>query len=224
MHRALEIFQRGGDGYAAPLPQPITAAQRAAAIEQLEAVSRQVFAQELDDNFEHRAWLRRWLALVAPYIDWLIGHQATWRFVDSEVDGRLELAGGRMLGGRIDRIDQGPSGTLIIDYKTGRAPQQADVDSGEAVQLPSYALLSRQPPQAVEYVLIGRINNRNTVRPGSRLEGAALASLASAVRTRLETVLAEIAAGTPLPAWGDEDTCQYCDMDGLCRRQAWPQS
>jgi ATP-dependent helicase/nuclease subunit B len=37
-------------------------------------------------------------------------------------------------------------------------------------------------------------------------------------------MLDEITAGTPLPAWGDEDTCRYCEMDGLCRKQAWPDS
>jgi ATP-dependent helicase/nuclease subunit B len=126
-----------------------------------------------------------------------------------------------VLTGRIDRIDSGPAGTLIIDYKTGQAPDQDAVDSGEAVQLPCYALLADPPPQAVEYVLIGKLNNRNQVVPGSRLDAAALQVLAAAVRVRLETVLAEITGGTPLPAWGDEKTCAYCDMDGLCRRQVW---
>jgi ATP-dependent helicase/nuclease subunit B len=221
VHRVLEIFHRGRDGYPAPLPQPLDASQRASAVRQLEAVSRQLFRHELEDNYEHRAWLRRWLVLTEPYIAWLIEHQAEWRFVDSERDGRLPLADGRVLTGRIDRIDSGPAGTLIIDYKTGQAPDQDAVDSGEAVQLPCYALLADPPPQAVEYVLIGKLNNRNQVVPGSRLDAAALQVLAAAVRVRLETVLAEITGGTPLPAWGDEKTCAYCDMDGLCRRQVW---
>ncbi len=224
VHRALEIFHRGRHGYPEPLPQPLTAAQKESAVRQLEQVSRQLFMHDLEDNFEHRAWLRRWLVLIEPYIDWLIGHQASWLFADSEHDGQLQLADGHVLKGRIDRIDRGANGILIIDYKTGRAPDQAAVDSGEAVQLPSYALLLEHLPQAVAHVLIGSASGRTPVRNGSRLDETALAELSQAVRIRLETVLAEIAAGRPLPAWGDEDTCRYCDMDGLCRRQVWAQS
>ena len=53
------------------------------------------------------------------------------------------------------------------------------------------------------------------------LEGESLAVLAEAVRERAITVLDAIASGTPLPAWGDENTCRYCEMDVLCRQQAW---
>jgi ATP-dependent helicase/nuclease subunit B len=205
------------------LPQPLAEAQRATAIAQLEQVSRQVFARELEDNFEHRAWLRRWLVLVEPYIEWLIGHQAGWRFLAGERDGECRLADGRTLAGRMDRIDSGSEGALIIDYKTGSAPDQHAVDAGEAVQLPSYALLADSMPQAVEYLLFGKRNNRNAVWTSSQLEGETLAELSHAVLQRLDTVLAEIASGTPLPAWGDADTCKYCEMDGLCRKPAWPE-
>jgi ATP-dependent helicase/nuclease subunit B len=220
VHSALEVFHQGAAGYPAPLPQPLAAAQRAAAEQQLEQVSRQVFARELEDNFEHRAWLRRWLALVPPYIDWLIGHQARWRFQAGERDCERKLAGGQKLVGRIDRIDNDSNATLIIDYKTGLAPKQPEVDAGEAVQLPSYALLQPSTPGAVQYVLL----DNKKVRTGSALEGAPLDGLSAAVLARLESMLGEIATGTPLPAWGDEDTCKFCEMDGLCRKQAWPDS
>ena len=221
VHRALEVFHRGADGYPAPLPQPLAAAQRETAGQQLEQVSRQVFTRELEDNFEHRAWLRRWLTLVPHYINWLLRHQAGWRFHAGEQDGERPLAGGQTLTGRIDRIDTGTGdmgGALIIDYKTGSVPKQPEVDTGEAVQLPSYALLQASIPAAVQYVQL----DNNRVRTGSQLEGAALADLSAGVLDRLETVLAEITDGTPLPAWGDADTCKYCEMDGLCRKQAWP--
>jgi ATP-dependent helicase/nuclease subunit B len=223
VHEVLEVFHAGREGYPAPLPQPLGGEQRAAAIQQLEQVSRQVFARELEDSFEHRAWLRRWLALVEPYVVWLIAHQAEWRFTAGERSRERRLAGGQLLVGRIDRIDHGAAGNLVSDYKTGDAPKQADVDSGEAVQLPSYVLLEETAPAAVQYIQIGKTNHRNTVRSGSRLDGAELADLSRAVLVRLETVLDEIATGSPLPAWGDEATCRYCEMDGLCRKQAWPE-
>jgi ATP-dependent helicase/nuclease subunit B len=220
VHRALEVFHQGADGYPAPPPQPLATVQREAAEQQLEQVSRQVFAHELEDNFEHRAWLRRWLALVPPYIDWLIGHQAGWRFQAGERNCERQLAGGHKLVGRIDRIDNDANGTLIIDYKTGTAPKQPEVDAGEAVQLPCYALLQPSTPSAVQYVLL----DNKKVKTGSELEGEPLGGLSEGVLARLEGMLSEIAAGTPLPAWGDEDTCKYCEMDGLCRKQAWPDS
>jgi ATP-dependent helicase/nuclease subunit B len=86
------------------------------------------------------------------------------------------------------------------------------------VQLPSYALLAQRLPARVEYLRVD-----GGVKRGAVLEGAALAELAAAVETRLSGVLAAIAAGAPLPAWGDAETCRYCEMDGLCRRQAWPE-
>jgi len=218
VHRVLEVFHQGAEGYPAPLPEPLTDARRETAGQQLEQVSRQVFARELEDNFEHRAWLRRWLVLVPLYINWLLKHQPGWQFQAGEQIGERRLASGQLLTGRIDRIDTGANGTLIIDYKTGAAPKQAEVDAGEAVQLPCYALLQPSMPVAVEYVLL----DNKKVSSGSRLDGASLADLSAGVLDRLETVLAEVAAGTPLPAWGDEDTCKYCEMDGLCRKQAWP--
>ncbi len=224
VHEILEIFHQGKLGYPPPLPQPLGEPQRDAAVQHLVALSQQVFTHALEDNFEHRAWLRRWLALTCRYIDWLVEHQADWRFVAGEQRSECSLEGGQRLTGRIDRIDSGKDGSLIIDYKTGTPPKQDEVDSGEAVQLPSYVLLEQSPTAAVAHVQLDRINNRPAVRTGSRLEGAELQDLASAVKIRLETVLAEITAGTPLPAWGDEATCRYCDMGGLCRREAWPES
>jgi ATP-dependent helicase/nuclease subunit B len=218
VHRALEIFHRGASGYPAPFSEKISAGNRAAASERLAAISRQVFGRELEDNFETRAWLRRWLVLVPLYIDWQSRHQADWSFADAECSGETELRPGVILSGRLDRIDSGVQGDLIIDYKTGRFPKQAEIDSGEAVQLPSYVLLGKRMPARVEYVQLDR-----KVCSGSALEGEALAELSRAVRTRLVTLLEQLADGAGLPAWGDDDTCTHCDMDGLCRKQAWPE-
>ena len=123
---------------------------------------------------------------------------------------------GRTLKGRLDRIDSNATGLAILDYKTGGIPKQEEVDSGEEVQLPSYALLTESLPQRVEYLQVDKnISNRVC------LEGEALAELASAVKQRLVTVLAELESGAALPAWGDMKTCGYCEMSGLCRKQAW---
>jgi len=216
VHQSLEIFHCGRPGYPAAFAGPVNSGNREAAITRLAEISRSVFTRELEDNFEHRAWLRRWLVLIPGYIDWQAGRQQAWSFSAAEQEGELELPGGQRLRGRLDRIDSGPGGTAIVDYKTGSMPGQAEVDSGEDVQLASYALLADPPPVRVEYLQVDA-----EVRPRACLEGPQLEHLASAVGERLAGLLADMQAGTPLPAWGDADTCRYCEMAGLCRKQAW---
>jgi len=142
--------------------------------------------------------------------------QRAWSFSAAEQQGEVELASGQQLRGRLDRIDSGTRGMAIIDYKTGSMPKQAAVDSGEDVQLASYALLADALPARVEYLQVDA-----KIHPGACLEGEELARLATAVGERLASVLADMETGAALPAWGDADTCRYCDMDGLCRKQAW---
>jgi ATP-dependent helicase/nuclease subunit B len=58
-----------------------------------------------------------------------------WRFL-AEVKGALVLANGITLNGRIDRLDIGAGGDLVVvDYKTGRVPAKARVRAFEANQL-----------------------------------------------------------------------------------------
>ncbi|MGD8629614.1 MAG: PD-(D/E)XK nuclease family protein, partial [Gammaproteobacteria bacterium] len=216
VHQSLEVFHAGKPGYPAAFTGALNRDNRAAAIARLEEISRSVFSRDLEDNFEHRAWLRRWLQLVPAYIDWQARRQQTWSFQAAEQQGARELASGQLLRGRLDRIDSGPGGTAIIDYKTGSLPKQAEIDSGEDVQLASYALLADSLPARVEYLQVD-----GKIHPGACLEGAELAHLATAVGERLVSVLTHMQAGAPLPAWGDADTCRYCEMDGLCRKQAW---
>jgi ATP-dependent helicase/nuclease subunit B len=154
--------------------------------------------------------------LTPEYIDWQIARQQEWSFAHAEQDAQIELVNGRVLKGRLDRIDSNASGFAIVDYKTGGIPKQADVDSGEDVQLTSYALLTDSLPARVEYLQVDQ-----KVKTGAVLEGEPLAKLAADVKQRLNSLLEAIDKGSTLPAWGDAKTCQYCEMDGLCRKQAW---
>ena len=122
-----------------------------------------------------------------------------------------------MLTGRLDRIDHGADGLGLVDYKTGGMPGADDVASGEAVQLPFYALLADAPVQRVEYLGLER-----QVKSHAVLEGDELAHLVADNGRRLATVLEQIGAGTALPAWGDDDTCGYCTVRAVCRKDAWP--
>ena len=135
-------------------------------------------------------------------------------------EGRRVGLGGRRVR-RLDRIDRHlhePGHRAIIDYKTGASPSQDDVDSGEDVQLASYALLA-EDAWSVSYLALDE--NNGAVRTRASLEGDALRALTQSVRERLETVIRMQRAGSRMPAWGDEQSCSRCDFVGLCRRKVW---
>lgn len=81
-----------------------------------------------------------------------------------EKAGRLDYKG-LVLTGKADRIDRLADGTLaIVDYKTGKAPGDAQVEQGFAMQLGTLALLARRGafegvagrPTVFEYWSLGR--------------------------------------------------------------------
>ena len=217
VHRCLEAFHGAVDGLPGPFAQPFTLQTRTAAIDLLQRIASAVFARDLEDNFQHRGWLKRWWRLIPSYIDWQIQRAAEWRVqeVEARVDQPFGTSG--VLRGRLDRIDGDGQRVAILDYKTGRIPKQAEIDAGEAIQLPFYALLSTAPIAQVDYL---KLDGDRVARAGG-LSGEALTELREAVGTRLKDLQSSVNAGQALPAWGDPDTCRYCPMGGLCRREAW---
>lgn len=217
VHRCLEAFHGDVADLPGPFTEPVTAASRQRAIECLSEIARLHFAQDLEDNFMHRGWLKRWLALIPSYIDWQIQRQTQWTVQNTEVAGEVALGTQWRLKGRVDRVDScDNAGRAIIDYKTGAVPAAADVTTGEAVQLPCYALLVADT-RRVEYLKI----DGSRVESASALEGEELAALSAQVGERLQQTLRALSDGAALPAWGDEATCSHCPMGGICRRQAW---
>ncbi len=216
VHRCLQAFFTGVPGLPPPFPGAVTPDNREAAIAHLNEIAEAHFHRDLEDNFMHRGWLKRWQALIPAFVDWEIARQQHWRVREVEQSAEIDL-GGQGMKGRLDRIDASDDGMVaVLDYKTGAAPGPAEVASGEAVQLPSYALLLGGA-QRVEYLKL----DSGEVRPVSTLDGDELSELATAVGKRFNAVTTELRQGAPLPAWGDAVTCSYCDMEGLCRRQAW---
>jgi len=229
VHRILQAFHSDVQGLPGPFTAPIDDATRAQAQHCLEDISHAVFAHDLEDNAQHRSWLQQWLALIPAYLDWQRQRQQHWRPELLEVEKESPLAGrpGISLSGRLDRIDGGTAADrqhAIIDYKTGTPPAQEQVEDGEAVQLPFYALLHQQPLQRVEYLQLGKVNERYQARTAAHLEGDALTELRDRHAARLQQLLQQLDDDQALPAWGDDVTCHYCEMDGLCRRQIWEQA
>lgn len=217
VHRCLQAFHADVKGLPGPLQERITPINRDTAVKLLEDISRAVFARDLEDNFEHRGWLKRWLTQIPGYIDWEMQRDSQWEVAAVERSAQQEMNTGLGIRGRLDRIDRHGEALAIVDYKTGTAARQDAVATGEDVQLALYAALTNGATARVEYLLL----DSKPVKSGAQLEGEALALLSHQNRQRLEQIVADIDAGTPLPAWGDDRTCRYCVMDGICRKQAW---
>jgi ATP-dependent helicase/nuclease subunit B len=98
---------------------------------------------------------------------------------------------------------------------------EEDVLQGESIQLPFYALLAEQALQQsasrVEYVSL----DKNKVQTKTLLEKDTLNDLSQRVGGRLAELISDIQSGSEMTAWGDDNTCKYCQMAGVCRRETW---
>jgi ATP-dependent helicase/nuclease subunit B len=165
----------------------------------------------------HRGWLKKWQQIIPSYIDLQISvENESWTVNSVESEGSHKLESRRTIKGRVDRTDIDKENSIsIIDYKTGSTPGQRDIEDGEAIQLPVYALLMENVKRVLYLKLDG------DAKIGATLEGDHLNDLKTNIIERLVTIIGNLESGKPLPAWGDSTVCRYCDMDGLCRKQSW---
>ena len=233
VHLSLQAFHENVHDLPGPFNTTITRENKPAAIKCLHEIAAAVFARDLEDNFLHRGWLRRWQEMIPAYIEWQLERQQQWRVKSTELNVTREH-GQITLRGRLDRIDAGTDSDSgapivgIIDYKTGTIPKNADVLSGESVQLPFYALLaehiSSKTITQVEYLALDTATKKGAtpmVKAMGTLETETLDTLVQSTAARLDLLVNQMTTGTPMPAWGDEVTCGYCQMSGICRRETW---
>lgn len=239
VHLCLHAFHHDVSGLPGPFVSPLSETSKSAAIQCLNEIAVAVFARDLEDNFLHRGWLKRWQLMIPEYIDWQLTRQQHWRVKSTELTVSAPRINSNItLRGRLDRMDAGVDDETgakivgIIDYKTGAIPSDADVLSGESVQLPFYALLAEnagnETVTQVEYLALDDRKNvskgRTTgtaVKAVGTLETETLETLKEDIADRLDLLANQIQSGAPMPAWGDEKTCGHCQMSGLCRREAW---
>ncbi len=219
IHRVLQAFHGKTAGLPGPWVEPVTNANQTEAAALMREISATVFAADISGEFTARGWLYRWQASIEPYTDWLRDWGRDHRVEATEVMCETTLAGqpGILLIGRLDRVDSGTDGDVIVDYKTGALPRVADVSDGEQIQLPFYVLLWPAGVAEVQYLQI----DRDRVRSYAEIRGPALAALRDAVGTRLASLIDALRAGSSLPAWGDNTVCARCDFAGICRKQHW---
>lgn len=195
-------------------------AGREALLADLQRISQLEFAQWLASFPLAEAWLLRWEKQLAGYLDWALAREAQgyrWTAAEQRFEQPLDFGDGRtvMLQGRLDRIDMGPNGPVVLDYKTQsrQTLRKKLKQPGEDVQLPFYALLTG----AAEAAFVG-LDDEKLSALG--LEGG-LTEAAAAEAERLVATLQALDAGAPMPAQGAPETCQWCEMRGLCRRDHW---
>lgn len=125
---------------------------------------------------------------------------------------------GLVLKGRIDRIDEAPSGTWLLDYKTGDAKAlKAKTEARlEDTQLATYALLSGAAPSLQAAYLVLDDGKGVTVLPHDDVR-----TTAQALREGLQADLLALRDGTPLQALGEGRLCDFCEARGLCRKDDW---
>ena len=185
----------------------------------LEEISAQIFSQDIEDNFLHRGWLKRWLDHCKSYLQWQKQRQTDWKFKSAESKQQSEILNSITLDGRIDRVDQQQGELGIIDYKTsGKTPSQQDVNNGEDIQLSTYALLLDKVKQ-VEYLKLDEAGGK--VSSGARLDEDLLEEITTQTQKRLEVLIKQLQNSSPLVANGEDDYCRFCQFSGLCRQQYW---
>jgi len=220
IHFILQVFHNGHDRYGKAFPKEINTDNRSDAEDYLNKLSEKIFFADLENNVLHRSWLYRWKKHIPAYIGWQIQHQSDWTVFQSEKILETELEPTISIYGRLDRIDcnKHDDTHAIIDYKTGYTARQEDVDSGENVQLSTYALLDERASE-VGYLSVD--SSYQKVETKSSLSGEDLAINREHNKLRLLEIFDQMKNKQPLTAWGDDSVCCYCNFSGLCRKAEW---
>lgn len=224
VHRILHAFHTGVPDLPGPWHQPLDETTMPQAEALLNEISQAVFAADLRRRFMTRAWIYRWQRCIPAYLEWERRRSARWKVQATELKKQREHCDGDAcvsIAGRIDRVDRSAEGMGLVDYKTGVPPSRDLVIRGESIQLPFYALLLDE--EIIAQALFLSLQD-DEVAEKVVLERETVAQLRASVRERLILLRRRLEEEAPLPAWGDAETCEVCEMEGLCRREMWSQT
>jgi hypothetical protein len=147
--------------------------------------------------------------------------------VPAPIDLPLEQGFIRLMGS-VDRVDEGPDGLEIVDYKTGGAKTTAEVRDGKAFQLATYlAAISRltgNQPRGMSYLLAPTQKkvDRKEVWIQRGKPAFDVAQLVNEVLPRrLSRVMQALSSGVfaHLPFARPGAPCRYCDYASACARR-----
>jgi ATP-dependent helicase/nuclease subunit B len=233
IHRCLEAFHGNVKDLPGPFGKKITDKNKNEALALLNEISLTVFSSDIDDNFQHRGWLKRWQQTIPLYIEWQMQQEQQYTPVGHEVTiEKTAVAENVFIRGRIDRIDKHEKGIAVLDYKSGKMPKAKEISSGEAVQLPFYLMLliAENDPKFAQYLTADNdfvsafyvdLYDTNKVSAKSEISNPELLEIVDKNKHRLIAVVEQLRQGHQAPAWGNVDVCKYCEMNVLCRKQAW---
>jgi ATP-dependent helicase/nuclease subunit B len=165
-----------------------------------------------------QGWRMRWETHIPGYVDWALKQEAEgwrWQMAEREYSRELTLSNNQSVSlyGRLDRMDEGPEGQLVIDYKAQTAQKLRSrlKTFGEDVQLAFYGVLTG----AAQAGLVALDDDPITV---VKLKQP-LAEAVTEETVRIRKTLTAMQAGALLPANGAPVTCNWCEMRGLCRKE-----
>ena len=184
----------------------------------LESISREAFNAREAVYYLARGWRLRWERHLAGYVDWALRREAEgwhWQAAEQAFTQDLELPEGRriQLYGRLDRLDQGSEGLAVIDYKAQSLAKLKGrlKTAGEDVQLPFYGLLTGAAQAGLVALDDDRVDQVRLEQP--------LSEAAADEAERIRNTFTAMLEGVPLPANGAPETCAWCEMRGLCRKE-----
>ena len=113
------------------------------ALDHLLAAGRAAFAPMFAKPGVWAFWWPRFERVACWVVETERDRRATWKNVASEARGHISI-GGFELSARVDRIDRGPLGLAIVDYKTGAVPGAGEIALGFAPQLALEAVIAER--------------------------------------------------------------------------------
>ena len=122
------------------------------------------------------------------------------------------------LYGRIDRIDRGPAGERLIDYKTKAAKPLRDGWRKTSSCRPTRSCVMRRQPFTATPAAISRSIWRLTKSHRSPSIALAMSRRRRSLRGSVVAAMAAMQHGAALPAHGVDAVCRHCPASGLCRR------
>ncbi|RDE06246.1 double-strand break repair protein AddB [Sphingomonas aracearum] len=180
-----------------------------------------------------------WEPRLMEAIDWIAAEQrrclnAGRSIAAVEREGKIEIAG-VTLTGTADRLDRGPEGLVVVDYKTGRVPSQAAIRAGFSLQLGLLGLIAERGgfgdvagrPTGFEYWALSRAPDRSfgfvssPTDPKKRDPISADEFTALAASNFSDAVREWLTGDAPFTAKLHPEYAPYGEYDQLMRRDEW---
>ena len=231
-HRALALFYRrwrADHGHRRVTSELAAEARAVASRAAEEAIAALTVPSDLEQQQLVASIRSGVLSIVERDAAFLPGYEPAhleWAFGAAEGDPGVDI-GGVTIKGRADRIDVGPAGLVVIDYKRSTAPSLAAIAREGRLQLQLYSLAASSriglPVAGGLYRRLDRPEDRGFVvsglpgafKPNDVVNGAGLqAILDAAVETARHA--AQGIAGSFIEPSADARGCAWCGSSAIC--------